>query len=86
MELVTGRKYLYSNVVKVGRQCKKTKKQEVVTYVGSEDNKKVFQKESGTELLLHKTDIDEFIKEISQWNVPFMTYWRRYYDVFIIWW
>lgn len=66
MELIAGRKYLYSNVVKVGRQCKKTKKQEVVTYVGSEDNKEVFQKESGTELLLYKTDIDEFIKEISQ--------------------
>ncbi len=66
MELVAGHKYLYSNVVKVGRQCKKTKKQEVVTYVGSEDNKEVFQKESGTELLLHKTDIDEFIKELSQ--------------------
>ncbi len=66
MELVTGCKYLYSNVVKVGRQCKKTKKQEVVTYVGSEDNKEVFQKESGMELLLHKSDIDKFIKEISQ--------------------
>ena len=65
MILVTGQKYLYANTIKVGRQCKKTKKQEVVTYIGSEDNKEVFQKESGTELLVHKSDIDKFIKEIS---------------------
>ncbi|MBD5534561.1 MAG: hypothetical protein HDQ99_02655 [Lachnospiraceae bacterium] len=66
MDLVTGRKYLYTNTVKVGRQCKKTKKQDVVTYIGSEDNKEVFQRESGTELLIHKSDIDKFIKEISR--------------------
>ena len=66
MELVTGQKYLYTNTVKVGRQCKKTKKEEIVTYIGSEDSKEVFQKESGTELLLHKSDIDKFIKEICQ--------------------
>lgn len=65
MELVSGQKYLYSNIVKVGRQCKKTKKEEIVTYIGSEDNKEVFQKESGTELLLYKSDIDKLIKEIS---------------------
>lgn len=66
MQLVSGKKYLYSNIVKVGRKCKKTKKEEIVTYIGSEDNKEVFQKESGTELLLHKSDIDKFIKEISR--------------------
>lgn len=66
MELISGQKYLYSNIVKVGRQCKKTKKQEIVTYIGSEDNKEVFQKESGAELLLHKSDIDKLIKEISR--------------------
>lgn len=65
MELVYGQKYLYSNIVKVGRKCKKTKKEAIVTYIGSEDNKEVFQKESGTELLLDKADIDNLIKEIS---------------------
>lgn len=64
MKLSINQKYLYSNIVKVGRQCKKTKKEEIVTYVGSEDDKEIFQKESGTELLMHKSDIDKFIKEI----------------------
>ncbi len=64
MKLSLNQKYLYSNIVKVGRQCKKTKKEEIVTYIGSENDKEIFRKESGAELLVHKSDIDKFIKEI----------------------
>ena len=74
MRLALNQKYLYSNIAKIGRQCKRTKKEEIVTYIGSEDDKEIFQKESGTELLVHKSDIDKFIKEISRWNVPFQSF------------
>lgn len=44
MKLSLNQKYLYSNIVKVGRQCKKTKKEEIVTYIGSENDKEIFGK------------------------------------------
>ena len=63
MELIKGKQYLYTNIVKVGRQCKKTKKQLFITYVGTEGNKEVFTTESGIEILLHVNDIEKFLSE-----------------------
>ena len=63
MELIKGNKYTYTNTVRVGRLCKRTIKQQTVTYIGSEGNKEVFETESGTEILLHKDDVEKFISK-----------------------
>lgn len=63
MKLEKGNKYIYTNTVKVGRTCKRTKKHQVVIYVGAEEQKEVFQTETGSEVLLNNIDIIKFIKE-----------------------
>lgn len=63
MELIKGNKYTYTNTVRVGRLCKRTIKQQTVVYIGSEGNKEVFETESGTEILLHKDDVEKFISK-----------------------
>lgn len=63
MELVKGNKYTYTNTVRVGRTCKCTTKQQTVVYVGSEGNKEIFETESGTEILLHKDDVNKLISK-----------------------
>ena len=63
MELVKGNKYTYTNTVRVGRTCKRMTKQQTVIYIGSEGNKEVFETESGTEIVLHKDDINKLISK-----------------------
>ena len=63
MELVKGNKYTYINTVRVGRTCKRMTKQQTVIYIGSEENKEVFETESGAEIVLHKDDIDKLISK-----------------------
>ena len=63
MELIQGNKYMYINTIKVGRACKRVKKQLTVIYVGTEENKAVFQTETGTEILLHTDDVEKFISQ-----------------------
>ena len=66
MKLKQGNKYLYTNIVRVGRTCKRTTKQQTVVYIGTEGNKQVFETESGTEILLHNDDVENLIKEIIE--------------------
>lgn len=66
MELIQGNKYLYKNTVRVGRTCKRTTKQQVVVYIGTEGNKQVFETESGTEILLHNDDVKNLINEVTE--------------------
>ena len=61
MKLIKGNKYTYTNTVRVGRICKRTTKKQTVVYICTEGNKEVFETESGTEILLHKDDIDKLI-------------------------
>lgn len=63
MDLVKGNKYTYTNTVRVGRTCKRMTKQQTVIYTGSEENKEVFETESGVEIVLHKNDIDKLISK-----------------------
>lgn len=63
MKLEKGNKYIYTNIVKVGMTCKRTKKHQIVVYIGAEGTKEVFQTESGSEVLLNNIDIIKFIKE-----------------------
>ena len=63
MKLIKGNKYTYTNTVRVGRICKRTTKKQTVVYIGTEGNKEVFETESGTEILLHKDDIDKLIRK-----------------------
>lgn len=65
VELIKGKKYLYTNTVKVGRTCKRTIKQMEVVYIGTEGNKQVFETESRTEILLHNDDVINLIKDIE---------------------
>ena len=62
-KMIKGNKYTYTNTVRVGRTCKRTTKKQTVVYIGTEGNKEVFETESGTEILLHKDDIDELISK-----------------------
>ena len=64
MKLEKGNKYIYTNIVKVGRTCKRTKKHQVVIYIGAEGTNEVFQTETGADVLLNNIDIIKFIKEI----------------------
>ena len=66
MELKQGNKYLYTNTVRVGRTCKRTTKQQTVVYIGTEGNKRIFETESGTEILLYNDDVENMIKEITE--------------------
>ena len=61
MELIKGNKYLYRSVVKVGRTCKRTKKELIVIYIGAEGNKQIFETELGTEILIHNDDVKKHI-------------------------
>lgn len=61
MKLIKGHEYTYTNSVRVGRTCKRTTKQQTVVYAGTEGNKEVFETQSGTEIVLHKDDVDKFI-------------------------
>ena len=63
MKLIKGNKYTYTNTVRVGRTCKRMTKQQTVVYIDTEGNKEVFETESGTEILLHKDDIDKLISK-----------------------
>ena len=63
MKLIKGNKYTYTNTVRVGRTCKRMTKQQTVVYIDTEGNKEVFETESGTEILLHKDDIDKLIRK-----------------------
>ncbi len=65
MKLIKGKKYLYTNIVKVGRTCKRNIKQMEVVYIGIEGNKQVFETELGTEILLHNDDVKNLIKDIE---------------------
>lgn len=65
MELKQGNKYLYTNTVRVGRTCKRTTKQQTVVYIGTEGNKRIFETESGTEILLYNDDVENMIKSIE---------------------
>ena len=61
MQLIKGTQYLYSNKIRVGRNCKKVKREIKVKYIGSEGNNEVFETEYGTEILLNVNDIETFI-------------------------
>jgi hypothetical protein len=62
MTLTKGSNYIYTNTVKVGRNCKRMQKQLNVIYMGSEGNKEVFETETGSELLIHKDDVEKLIR------------------------
>lgn len=64
--LEPGKSYKYTNYQRVSKNARwqKVKVDRVVKYVGDEGNKAVFETEQGSEILLHKDDIDQFIKEI----------------------
>ena len=64
MKLVIGKKYRYENIRKVGRSCEKRKKVLEVIYIGKEDNREVFSRENGMELLIYDSDVSDVISEI----------------------
>ena len=63
MDLIVGKKYIYSNTARVGITCKRRKVEHEVVYLGEDGNKYVFETNSGTRLLVFKCDADECLKE-----------------------
>lgn len=71
MKLEVGKTYTYKNTRKIVKGTQFKGKQSVerkVKYVGSEGDKEVFETDSGSELLVHKSDIDSTIsREPIDW-------------------
>lgn len=64
--LEPGRFYQYENYQRVSKNARwqKIKIDKIVKYIGDEGNKAVFETEQGSEILLHREDVDRCIKEI----------------------